>query len=325
MNVTVPAGFTARPGELADLEAVSDLMNAVTQHDGGMRDTTVEHLRRYWRGDDVTLDTDTWLVHSPAGRLAGFSQFIEDSPPSPYDADTWTHPDAADRGVGEALLRWIDQRAAMALGRAPAGVPLSIAHVGVYSTNTGLRRRLVEFGYHRARVFHRMQVDFRGTQPRPRLPDGIRIRSLRRGVEERALYDVFAEAQPEEWGQEHPLPFHKWLYYFIEAEADFDPGSWFLAVEGDSIVGYALCRWTRAGQPGFCTVRYLAVRRAWRKRGIALALLHASFGEMQRRGYRGAGLGVDATSATGADRLYLKAGMHVAAEMLHYRKMLRET
>jgi hypothetical protein len=44
---------------------------------------------------------------------------------------------------------------------------------------------------------------------------------------------------------------------------------------------------------------------------------------MQRRGYHGAGLGVDATSYTGADRLYLRAGMHVAAETLRYRKVMR--
>ena len=224
----------------------------------------------------------------------------------------------------KTLLQWIDERAAQELPQAPAGVPVSIDHIYIYSSNVGLQRRLEKFGYQRERIYHRMQIDFNGAVPEPQLADGITIRSFRRGVEERAVYDAFAEAQADEWGQEDPLPFDKWVYYFIEAEPDFDPASWFLAVEGDTIVGYALCRWTRAGQPGHCTVRYLAVRRAWRKRGIALALLHAAFGEMQRRGYQGAGLGVDATSYTGADRLYLRAGMYVAAETLRYRKMLRE-
>lgn len=324
MKVTLPAGFTARPATLADLAATVDLMNAVTQHDGGKSDTTVEYLQRYWHSGDLTLETDTWLVHAPHGQLAGFAQFIADPPPAPYDTDTWTHPDFADSGVTEALLQWIDDRAAQALAAAPAGVPVSIDHIYIYASNLGLQRRLEQFGYRRERVFKRMQIDFNGALPEPRLPDGLAIRSFRRGEEERAVYDAFAEAQADEWGQEDPLPFDKWVYYFIEAEPDFDPGSWFLAVEGETIVGYALCRWTRAGQPGYCTVRYLAVRRAWRKRGLALALLHAAFGEMQRRGYAGAGLGVDATSYTGADRLYLRAGMHVAAETLRYRKVLRE-
>jgi GNAT superfamily N-acetyltransferase len=86
-----------------------------------------------------------------------------------------------------------------------------------------------------------------------------------------------------------------------------------------------LCRWDRAGEPDRSTVRYLAVRRAWRKRGIALALLHAAFGGMYRHGKRGAGLGVDATSYTGADRLYVRAGMHRAFETLRYQKVIRNT
>ena len=324
MTISLPIGFTARPATLDDLAATVDLMNAVTQHDGGKSDTTIDYMQRYWQGDDLNLATDTLLVHAPDGWLVGFAQFIDDGPLSPYDTDTWTHPDFADSGVGEALLQWIDERAAQAMTSAPAGVPVSIDHIYIYSSNLGLQRRLERFGYQRERVFHRMQIDFNGALPEPKLTDGISIRSFHRGAEERAVYDAFAEAQADEWGQEAPLPFDKWLHYFIKAEPEFDPGAWFLAVEGETIVGYALCRWTRAGQPGYCTVRYLAVRRAWRKRGIALALLRAAFAEMQRRGYRGAGLGVDATSYTGADRLYLRAGMHVAAETLRYRKLLRE-
>jgi mycothiol synthase len=53
----------------------------------------------------------------------------------------------------------------------------------------------------------------------------------------------------------------------------------------------------------------LGVRRPWRRRGVALALLQHSFGEFYRRGLRKAGLGVDASSLTGATRLYRKAGM----------------
>ena len=115
----------------------------------------------------------------------------------------------------------------------------------------------------------------------------------------------------------------------VEFGDAIDPGinrrvrAWFLAIEGETIVGYALCRWDRAGEPDRSTVRYLAVRRAWRKRGIALALLHAAFGSMYRHGKRGAGLGVDATSYTGADRLYVRAGMQRAYETLRYQKAIR--
>jgi ribosomal protein S18 acetylase RimI-like enzyme len=68
----------------------------------------------------------------------------------------------------------------------------------------------------------------------------------------------------------------------------------------------------------------LGVRRAWRRRGLALALLQHSFREFYKRGTRKVGLGVDASSLTGATRLYEKAGMHVARQFNSYFKVLRD-
>jgi GNAT superfamily N-acetyltransferase len=66
----------------------------------------------------------------------------------------------------------------------------------------------------------------------------------------------------------------------------------------------------------------LAVRRPWRRRGVALALLHSAFGEFHRRGIPRAELNVDAESPTGATRLYEAAGMHVAFSWETWEKQL---
>ncbi len=322
MNTVLPFGFTSRPATPDDVQTVVDVMNAVTQTDVGKSDTTPFSVGRYWDSGDVKLDTDTLLICAPAGQAVGFAQFIAETPPTPYDVDTWVHPAYVETEVGDALLQWIDQRAQQALITAPAGVPVSIEHIYVYAQNRSAQQRLEKFGYTRERVFYRMAIEFNAPPPEPQLPESITIRSFRLGEEDRVVYEVFEEAQADEWGHER-LPFDKWRYYFIEAEENFDPEAWFLAVEGETIVGYALCRWDRAGEPDRSTVRYLAVRRKWRKRGIALALLHAAFGGMVRHGKRGAGLGVDATSYTGADRLYVRAGMYRAFETLRYQKVLR--
>jgi mycothiol synthase len=323
MALQLPTGFTARPATLADLQAAVDVMNAVTQADVGKSDNTPFTVGRYWEGGDLNLDTDTLLICTTDGQAAGFAQFIEETPPTPYDVDTWVHPAFVESGVGEALLQWVDQRAEQALISAPAGVPASIEHIYVYVQNQAAQQRLAKFGYTRERVFYRMEIVFDAPPPEPQLPAGITIRSFRQGEGARALYEAYEEAQADEWGHEW-LPFDKWRYYFIEVEENFDPAAWFIACEGETIVGYALCRWERAGEPDRSTVRYLAVRKPWRKRGIALALLHAAFGGIYRHGKRGAGLGVDATSITGADRLYVRAGMRRAFETLKYGKVIRE-
>lgn len=322
MTIQIPKGFTARPATMDDLQTAVDVMNAVTQADVGKSDNTPFTVGRYWQGGDMNLETDSWLIFAPDGQAAGLGLFIEETPPKPYDVDTWVHPAFVESGVGDALLQWIDQRAQQALVSAPPGERASIEHIYVYAQNRAAQQRLENFGYTRDRVFYRMEIVFDGSPPEPQLPPGISIRSFRLGEEDRALHEAFEEAQADEWGHEW-MPYDKWHYYFIDVEENFDPAAWFLAVEGETIVGYALCRWERAGEPDRSTVRYLGVRSAWRKRGIALALLHAAFGGMYRHGKRGAGLGVDATSYTGADRLYVRAGMRRAFETLRYGKVLR--
>ncbi len=322
MSSQLPAGFHTRAGKVDDLQAVVDITNASTQADVGVSDATPFSIGRYWQSLDVKLETDSQLIFAADGQPAGYALFMEETPPAPYEVDTWVHPQFKEAGVGEALLQWIDQRAEHALLQAPSDVPASIDHIYVYAQNRSAQQRLEKFGYKHARTFYRMAIAFDGPPPEPQLPANISIRPFRLGQEDRAVYEAFEEAQADEWGHER-LPYDTWHHYFIDVEENFDPGAWFLAVEGETIVGYALCRWDRPGEPDRSTVRYLAVRPAWRRRGIALALLHAAFGGIYRHGKRGAGLGVDATSYTGADRLYVRAGMQRAFETLRYRKILR--
>jgi ribosomal protein S18 acetylase RimI-like enzyme len=68
------------------------------------------------------------------------------------------------------------------------------------------------------------------------------------------------------------------------------------------VAGVAQC-WTE----GF--VKDLAVRPAFRGRGLGEALLHAVFAEFARRGVREVRLKVDADNPTGAVRLYERVGM----------------
>lgn len=65
------------------------------------------------------------------------------------------------------------------------------------------------------------------------------------------------------------------------------------------------------------------MRRPWRQRGLALALLRHAFGAFHALGIRTVGLGVDAQSTTGATRLYERAGMRATHEYAAYQKELR--
>ena len=65
------------------------------------------------------------------------------------------------------------------------------------------------------------------------------------------------------------------------------------------------------------------MRAPWPGRGLGLALLQHGFRELHRRGERHVGLGVDANNATGAVRLYERAGMSIVIGAVTFEKELR--
>ena len=106
-------------------------------------------------------------------------------------------------------------------------------------------------------------------------------------------------------------------------DSNYDPSLWFLAIDGDEIAGFSLCQQRTSEDPAMGWVNSLGVRRPWRRRGVAEALLYHSFGELRRRGQASIGLDVDASSLTGATRLYEKAGMSAIREFTRFEKELR--
>ena len=67
----------------------------------------------------------------------------------------------------------------------------------------------------------------------------------------------------------------------------------------------------------------LGVLREYRRRGIGEALLYTAFDAFYKMGKKRVGLGVDASSITGAATLYKRVGMQVAKQFDLYEKELR--
>jgi ribosomal protein S18 acetylase RimI-like enzyme len=114
--------------------------------------------------------------------------------------------------------------------------------------------------------------------------------------------------------------FENWLK---NDESLNDPSLWFLAMDGEETVGYALCAVWDHENRDFGHVSGLGVLRPYRRRGIGLALLRHAFSEYYQRGKRGVSLGVDAENLAGVLNLYKKARMHVHRQFDLYEKELR--
>jgi ribosomal protein S18 acetylase RimI-like enzyme len=103
---------------------------------------------------------------------------------------------------------------------------------------------------------------------------------------------------------------------------DFDPTLWFLAWDDDELAGFALDYLQLGTDAGLGHINWLGVRKAWRRRGLAEALLRRSFSELYARGKSRTGLGVDAENVTGALQVYERVGMHATIRFATWQKDL---
>jgi ribosomal protein S18 acetylase RimI-like enzyme len=304
----VPPPYRSRPATLGDVAAVAAILNANALACIGEPYTTAELLESEWRTPGRDLETTSAVVEAPDGSLAACA-FLDGPPPH---VEAFAIVDVADahrgRGLDRALLQWAEAVAPALVADAPAGEE-TVLRVGAWVGEHELMALLEERGLAPVRHFWRMTVALDDPPPPPAWPDGIVVRPFRRGRDERAVYATLEEAFRDHWGADEE-PFEAWLWDKVESPAaDFDPDLWWLAVDGDELAAvlYGLPRARHAPDEGY--LRALGVRRPWRRRGLARALLLQSFATFRARGTTVVSLHVDAANPTGALELYEGVGM----------------
>lgn len=294
--------MNVRPPTPADAEAVAGLVASYDAFHDTTEETTADHLRDEWR--ELDLERDAWLIEVD-GRLAGYA-CVYGRGTERLTTDGYVHPELVGRGVGSAIVRLAEARARERGASRLHNATLhdDAAGCALFETN----------GYAFVRAFLRMSVELDAPPPVPEVPEGLRLAPFDRG-DERPVHAALEEAFEDHW--EHtPQDYETWA----RRRADSDRTLWWVVKDGDEIAGVAVNDWKRFGA-GW--VGMLATRRPWRGRGVAQALLLASFGEFFRRGERTVALGVDATNPTGAVRVYERVGMHTIWRADVYEKHLR--
>ena len=168
-------------------------------------------------------------------------------------------------------------------------------------------------GYQRVRDSYAMRIDLSRGFAEPEWPTGFALHEARLPVDERAAYEADLEAFVEHFGY-YEESFEAWKAR-QETHPEFDPGLWLIAWSDVEIAGQVIG--VTRGPAAY--IGDVAVRKPWRGRGLALALLLEEFARFHARGHDDAYLFVDAQNPTGAVRLYEKAGMTVWRRFGHYR------
>lgn len=306
-----------RPAQWSDAAAVTELIRAVLIADGDeVSIVTQQELETEWKSEGFALETDAWVMTTADGHVVGFEEFVNRHAHAYFNADGYVHPDFRGRGIGAAMLRTLDERARREMQLADPDSRV-YTRAGTNAHDQNVREMFEGEGYQVVRHHWVMEINLTDAPQVKPFPNGIELRPFDADAQAYLLFQAHEEAFQDHWGHT-PGSFNNWQMRKLGRE-NFDPSLWHVAWDGDQIAGFAQTRFRNE----IAWIGSLGVRRPWRKRGLAEALLLHSFNEFYKRGMMRIGLGVDASNPTGATRLYQKVGMKVAVEDIIVEKELR--
>lgn len=329
-DAALPPGFQFRAATMADIPAVVAVWRAEEEAADGAAHTSEGGIAYYWRQPGRDFSANYWVVVDEQARVVGVLDAFDHAPGTSAEFTAAVHPAFHGRGIGSALLAQVEQVvSARCDARHGTGTSLAAplaAQTKVSSTHGAAQRLFRAHGYAHVRDWREMTIDLT-TDVRPvEVPDGLRFADFRPEQDARAVWETAEEAWQDHYNHT-PASFETFMYYRVDAVEHFDNGLWIIAWDDDTneIAGMCLCRIDRARGPeprGW--VSLLAVRRAWRGRGLGNTLMQAGFAAFRARGWQHAGLSVDGNSITRADRLYERMGMHEVHRSVIFEKVLRE-
>jgi len=299
--------MNVREATREDAATIAALCNAITRELYDTPDVDATAVRQWF--DIPNLHT---AVVERGGELVGYMDVRNDDGLR-FPIDVRVASAARSDGVAELLLAtaedWARQHA----------VPGAVARGFASERDAALRETLERSGYRLIRHSFTMEIELNDAIAEPVWPDGISVRNYE-PRDQRAVYECVEEAFADHWDF-HPTTLEQFAHFNLGGER-FDPTLVWVAEDGDDFAGVSINSWHWSGDETLGWIGTLGVRRPWRRRGLATALLLHSFRDFRRRGATRVGLGVDAENTTGAVRLYESVGMRPVRRNDQYEKPL---
>ncbi len=181
---------------------------------------------------------------------------------------------------------------------------------------------VVSEGYKAVRYLFEMVRPNMNDIPDLPLPEGLEVRPAK-PEHYRKIWDAAGEAFQDHWGATEWRD--EWFQMWREKPI-FNPKLWQVAWDGDEVAGMILNFIHEDENKEYNRKRgyteEISVRRPWRRRGLARALLARSLKVLKDHGMTEAALTVDAENITGALGLYEDAGFRTVKRRTVYHKPL---
>lgn len=240
-----------------------------------------------------------------------------------YYCQGYLAPEWRRRGIGCAMLHWCESR----LSHIAAEEPVSghqVFRCVIAETRRGSIALLENEGYAPAAYFARMlRPDLEGIPDAP-MPEGLEVHPVL-PAHHPIIWEAEVEAFMDHWGFSR----EEFTYEMFQAEPNADPTLWRVAWDGDQVAGMVRSYINQQENAEFNRERGwtedIGVRRPWRRRGLARALLCRSLHVLKNRGMSEAGLHVHTENLNRAFQLYESVGFHVDKMFTIYQKPVQQS
>ena len=275
---------------------------------------------------------NTVVGFDPEGVARAYARIIKNTDSEKAYGFGCVDPRWQRRGVGSALLHWLEARtrqrfaedtaaAGNAAGEAPATPRLRIHNEQQHRHQAEL---FTKRGYEVVRYFNEMHRPLTPPLPEAVLDPDLELVTMRPELSE-AVRVAHNDAFRDHWGSE-PKDEEAWGFVVNDPQARPDLSAVVLERRSGKVAGYQLAAHdadsavTRGFSEGYTNL--LGVRQEFRGRGIASALLADAMRRFAADGLDVASLDVDSENPTGALALYLKMGYKAVNRSLTWDKSL---
>jgi mycothiol synthase len=317
--------FEFRALRHGDVPALYELLLAVERADDRDLVQTLEDFQREFDDPWSDAEIDSLAAFTLDGQLAGFARTFQNPQPED-DVRCWlmveVHPAQRTNGLEDTLLDWAHERGRQRLSLATTS-SVRVLRSGILDTQTGRHVQLAQRGFNVVRYFYRMRRDLNEPIAPVQLPDDLALRAYTPDLSE-AILAAFNEAFRDHWSFDL-VSDEDWRMFFIE-RTSFRPDLTYVVMDGSEVAGFSFnCISTEENarrQVSEGWVEVLGVRRPWRKRGVATALLYASMHAFKAEGLQHAMLGVDTENLSGALRVYEQVGFRPVRRFIQFEKQI---
>jgi ribosomal protein S18 acetylase RimI-like enzyme len=322
-DIPLPPGVFLRHLQAPDdYRAMNAIANAIRAAEGNEFYSTDEQFASAYDTMTESDPAQDVVIVEVDGRMVGYGRAgwrEEVGGLRVYDVNPLV--DAADEAVFTTVIDALEARIRVIAAGHPPGEKVLQAYVGA----TGPKRDalLLRAGYEPVRFSYVMIRPSLDDLPDASLPLGLEIR------------EVLPEHLPPIWAADQEAFRDHWgntpgtdadYEQFLNDPVTNDTSLWRVAWDGDEVAGQVRSYISSEENERFGRRRAytenISVRRPWRRRGLARALIAASFPLLRARGMTEAALGVDAENTSGALRVYEACGFKPVSRSTRYRKPL---